>query len=253
MKIPAGPAAPTGANYQRVRDVLRMDIVSGVFNPGDRLKINALVERYDVGANPIREALQQLQGEGLVEMTPNKGATVRYMVEDVARQLLELREAIDAFVARKFAETGSYKLLDTLKDIQRRFEQAVEEGREADYTTYNNEFHEVIIMAANNREAESFLTRSSLLVRTIRGLVGYGPERVQTILAEHRAMIEAFEQRDADKASEIARLHAKHATEDLIAQYRRMIDARQHEERPVAGKRSRLPKGWSPELATKTY
>jgi DNA-binding GntR family transcriptional regulator len=253
VKAQSGPAAPTGANYERVRDVLRMDIVSGVFEPGSRLKINALVERYAVGANPIREALQQLKGEGLVDMTPNKGATVRYLVEDVARQLLELREAIDAFVARKFAETGSYKLLDKLKEIQREFEQAVAEGREADYTSYNNAFHEVIIAAADNREAESFLTRSSLLVRTIRRLVGYGPERVQVILAEHRAMIEAFEQRDADKASEIARLHARHATEDLIAQYRRMLESRKQEERPASDKRTRVPKGWSPDIANKNY
>lgn len=253
MTLSPVPAAPMGANYQRVRDVLRRDILSGVFSPGDRLKINALVERYDVGANPIREALQQLQGEGLVEMTPNKGATVRYLDEDVTRQMLELREAIDAFVARKFAEIGSYKLLDELKRIQAEFEQAVAEGREAEYPSFNNAFHEVIIAAADNREAEAFLARSSMLTRTIRGLVGYGGSRIDAILAEHRALIAAFEARDAGQASEIARLHAKHASDDLLEQYRKMMAARGAKERPAGSARSRVPKGWSPDLATKRF
>ncbi len=52
-----GKDATSGVSYQRVADVLRMDILTGVFHPGDRLKINALVERYEIGANPIREAL----------------------------------------------------------------------------------------------------------------------------------------------------------------------------------------------------
>lgn len=253
MTFPSEQPAPMGANYQRVRDVLRRDILSGVFEPGDRLKINALVERYDVGANPIREALQQLQGEGLVEMTPNKGAAVRYLDEEVTRQMLELRQAIDAFVARKFAETGSYKLLDELKGIQKRFDEAVAAGREAEYPAFNNAFHEIIIAAANNREAEAFLARSSMLTRTIRGLVGYGGARIEAILAEHRALIDAFERRDADKASEIARLHAKHASDDLLAQYHKMMAARGNGERPAGGRRARVPKGWSPDLASKRF
>jgi DNA-binding GntR family transcriptional regulator len=253
VTFPPEQPAPMGANYQRVRDVLRHDILSGIFEPGDRLKINALVERYDVGANPIREALQQLQGEGLVEMTPNKGATVRYLDDEVTRQMLELRQAIDAFVARKFAEIGSYQLLDELKRVQARFEAAVAAGREAEYPAFNNAFHEIIIAAANNREAEAFLARSSMLTRTIRGLVGYGGSRIDAILAEHRALIDAFERRDAGKASEIARLHAKHASDDLLAQYHKMMAARSSGERAAGGRRARIPKGWSPELANKRF
>jgi DNA-binding GntR family transcriptional regulator len=228
-----------------------MDIISGVFHPGDRLKINALIERYDVGANPIREALQQLQGEGLVEMIPNRGATVRYLDERVARQMLELRQAVDMLVARKFAEAGSYKLLDDLKAVQARFEEAVREGRVEEYTAHNNAFHEIITAAADNQEAEAILTRSSMLTRAIRRTVGYGPERVHSILAEHRDLIAAFERRDAERAGEIAFNHAKRASDDLLEQYRRMMQAREVPEQSTKSRRSRVPRGWSPDLANK--
>lgn len=244
--------APMGANYQRVSEVLRVDIFSGVFNPGDRLKVNALVERYGVGANPIREALQQLQGEGLVEMEPNKGATVRYLDETVTRDMMELRQAIDEFMARRFVEVGSYQLLDKLVKVQEEFEKAVTEGRQDDYLDHNNAFHEVIMSAANNREAEAVLRRSSMLTRSIRRLVGYGDERLKVILQEHRDLIQAFKDRDADRASTIARQHAKHAADDLLEQYRQMMAEREARERPVASKRSRVPIGWSPDLTEKT-
>lgn len=242
---------PSGVNYQRVRDVVRMDILTGVFAPGDRLKINDLVERYDVGANPIREALQQLRGEGLVEMIPNKGATVRYLDERVTRQMLELRQAIELMVARKFAQTGSYKLLDELKRAQERFEQAVRDGHQSEYHSLNNAFHDIIIRAADNQEAELIMSRTSLLIRAVRESVGYGPERIGSILAEHRALLDAFEQRDAEKAGEIAWLHASRASDDLLDQYRRMMKARMRVEPAGQSKRSRVPRGWTPDLAQK--
>lgn len=248
MQRPTISKALSGANYQRVSEVLRVDIFSGVFNPGDRLKINTLVDRYGVGANPIREALQQLQGEGLVEMTPNKGATVRYLDEDLTRDLMELRQAIDDFLARRFVEVGSYQLLDKLVQVQQDFETAVDEGRREDYPAHNNAFHEVIMSAANNREAEAVLRRSSLLSRSIRRLVGYGDYRLDMILEEHRNLIQAFKDRDADLASKIARLHAKHAADDLLEQYRAMMAERQSKSKPLDTKRSRVPRGWSPDL-----
>lgn len=242
---------PSGVSYERVRDVLRMDILNGVFLPGDRLKINALVERYDIGANPIREALQQLQGEGLVEMVPNKGATVRYLDERVARQMLELRQAIDLMVARKFAETSSYKLLNELKAAQARFEETVRAGRESEYHANNTAFHQIIIQAADNQTAEQIIAQTSMLIRAVRHSVGYGPERISSILAEHRALIDAFEERDAEKAGEIAWLHAKRASDDLLEQYRRVMQSRKRPDEPGKKRRSRVPRGWTPDLARK--
>lgn len=239
----------TGANYQRVRDVLRQDIIAGVFHPGERLKIAALTERYDIGANPIREALQQLQGEGLVEMVPNKGAMVRMLDEAMLRETLEMREVIESFLARKFAQTGSYKLLDEIKTIQTEFEQAVAENRTEKYTPCNSAFHDVIMKAAGNREAEAFLTRASMLTRTIRGVIGYGHQRLREILAEHRALIVAFEARDVALAGQIAEEHARHASTDLIAQYHAVMEARSTTRQSSGGRRGAVPKGWSPDLS----
>src|SRR3712207_3392027 len=70
----AGIADPI---YVRVREQLRTDILQGVFAPGERIKIAELSKRYGVSQMPVREALQMLQGEGLVTIAPNKGASIR--------------------------------------------------------------------------------------------------------------------------------------------------------------------------------
>ncbi|MEA1911003.1 MAG: GntR family transcriptional regulator [Spirochaetota bacterium] len=62
--------------YSRVSDNLRMAIVSGEFDPGERLKMADLITRFGTSQMPIREALQQLQGEGLIKIIPHRGAQV---------------------------------------------------------------------------------------------------------------------------------------------------------------------------------
>ena len=91
-------------NYQRVRDIIRNDIITGQFQAGARLKISELVERYGLSAMPIREALQQLQGEGLVVLSANKGASVRRIDERFLWQGYEVRKALEAYFA---AGTGN--------------------------------------------------------------------------------------------------------------------------------------------------
>jgi DNA-binding GntR family transcriptional regulator len=90
-------------NYQRVRDIIRNDIITGQFRDGDRLKISDLVGRYGISAMPIREALQQLQGEGLVVMSANRGASVRRIDEHFLWQMYEIRKALEMFFVVELA------------------------------------------------------------------------------------------------------------------------------------------------------
>src|SRR3546814_7451607 len=76
----------------RLTDEIKQDIMSGAFEPGARLKTEVLADRYNVSANPVREALWRLQGEGFVVTTPNHGARVRVIDDDFIRNIFELRE-----------------------------------------------------------------------------------------------------------------------------------------------------------------
>ena len=96
----------TETSYQRVTNLLRTEILAGDIPLGGRLIMTAIAERFGVSVQPVREALQQLEGEGLVEMIPNHGARVRQLDRNRLVHSSEIGEALECFLARQFADGG---------------------------------------------------------------------------------------------------------------------------------------------------
>lgn len=213
-------AEKPGTNYARVRDTLRLDIVDGLFAPGQRLKIAELAERYGVSTIPIREALQQLQGEGLVLIEPNRGATVRQLDEKFLTDLYDVRELIEAFQARRFLDVAAAGAIDELEAAQAELEAAVGEDaltrRAAD-----RRFHLVVADATHNQEAAGILERQANLIGALVVKFGQSPARYAQSMAEHRALIAAFRRGDGETAARVATLHVRNARIDIIDRMRR--------------------------------
>src|SRR6478609_12169202 len=87
----------------RVRDLLEEAILEGELKPGERLRAEALAQRCGTSRTPIREALLQLEGQGLVEVEPNRGAVVRTFDRDDVRDLYEVRALIEPHAAARAA------------------------------------------------------------------------------------------------------------------------------------------------------
>jgi DNA-binding GntR family transcriptional regulator len=208
-------AADTG--YVRLRAAIREDIVAGRFQPGGRLKIPELCRIYEVSAIPVREALQQLQGEGLVVMVPNRGATVRAVNAKFIGDIYDIREAIDGFMARRFLEVAPAGAVDRLAAIQEELEELEGRGEWAARHEADRRFHRVIIGASRNEEAVLILERQNNIINALRVKFGQTEARRAQVRAEHRALIDAFREGDADLAGIIAARHARHAGIDLLS------------------------------------
>ncbi|MDQ4062275.1 MAG: GntR family transcriptional regulator [Pseudomonadota bacterium] len=203
--------------YVRLRDAIRSDIITGVFDSGVRLKIPDLCRRYDVSSIPVREALQQLQGEGLIVMMPNRGATVRSVDSAFVSEIYEVREAIDAAMARRFVEFATADALASLERAQDEMERCENAGDTLGRHQADREFHRIILVGANNREAMLIIERQNNIINTLR--LGYGQSEARRLQVrrEHRALIEAIRKGDAKRAGTIAGSHARNARNDLIA------------------------------------
>ncbi len=103
--------------YERLRD----DIIQGRFVANERLKVSELAERMGTSTNPVREALQQLRGEGFVVMMPNRGARVRTIDETFVRDIFEIEVLIEPALTRWFVGLATKADLDTLKTCRRRW------------------------------------------------------------------------------------------------------------------------------------
>jgi DNA-binding GntR family transcriptional regulator len=195
---------------------LRQDILSGVFPFGGRLKIDALAARYTTSHMPIREALRQLQGEGLVNVEPNRGARVRAVDVEFVRDLFDLRIALEAMLARRAAERIGSSQLEEIRRIESDLESSAARSDFSAVLAANQAFHAVINNAAGNIEAIRILDRHWNIIVALWGRHGYGEERVAGVISDHRQIIVALSQRDAEGAAILQTAHAAKAKQEML-------------------------------------
>lgn len=205
-------------SYSRVRDVLRQDIISGALGAGARLKAVELAERYGVSPVPVREALQQLQGEGLVDIEPNRGARVRRIDAKFLIDLFEIRQLLSGLMAAKAAKRMTPALLDELDQRQDTFEEAVATMDVTRIMRANLAFHHVYMVAADNHEAQQLMERHLALIQTLRLRIGISLERAPAMISEHKAILDAFHSGNARAAARAGRYHTIQSHAELIAQ-----------------------------------
>jgi DNA-binding GntR family transcriptional regulator len=207
-----------GTVYAQVREKIRQDILTGYFKPGSRITTATLGARYGVSQMPIREALQQLQGEGLVTIVPNRGARVREVNEEFIRNIYDIRAALEAMMVRRAVEACDSESLDPLREAEARYAAAVARQDMDAALEANRDFHDVTFRLARNPEAVEAIARHSELLQSLRRRFGYGPERLAEIVFEHRQLVRAFEQKDVGIAVAVVMGHCERAKHDLIAQ-----------------------------------
>ncbi len=199
-----------------VCDRLRQDIVIGAFPFGGRLKIGDLADRYETSHMPIREALRQLQGEGLVIVEPNRGARVRKVDLEFVRDLFDLRIALEPMLARRAAERITAVQIETIARIEEELEERAVGQDYAGILACNQAFHAVINDAAGNIEAVRILDRHWNIIIALWGRHGYGTERASGVISDHRQIIVALTQRDAEGAAILATAHAAKAKQEML-------------------------------------
>lgn len=203
-------------NYLKVADELRRDIVGGVLKSGERLKMHDLAARYSVSSQPVREALQLLQGEGLVVLEPNRGAHVRGLDVNRLRHIYELREAIEGAMSRRFAEEAAMSDIRKLEAIQARHDAAIEARDIEAVDKANLEFHQLIVDHSGNEEAIALRDRYFSLTHSLRHRFGYTDTRWTAVRDDHHDLLEAFRKRDGMAAYAVASAHVRMTLEELL-------------------------------------
>lgn len=204
-------------NYERVRDLIRSDIANGVLPPGHRLKLSELEKRYGVSAAPIRDALQQLQGEGFIAFLPNRGASVRLIDRDFLWQIYEIRKAVETYFVRELVNCITPTELNALRSALMRHQRALTKANEGLVHDLDAEFHDLIIRATKNIEAAAILGKHYTMIRPLRVRFGRSAKRRQQLPQEHLAILSALESQDGDAAAQLISQHIDSAFEDLAA------------------------------------
>ena len=216
-----------------IRDRLCEDILSGQLPPGSRLTVAALAARYHVGTMPIRAALQELRGRGLITIEPNRGARVRRVDADFINNIYDLREAVWGIIIPRCVRFITNADIEELEVIQGRMESATAAGDLAEARRQNRMFHHLMYETARNPEASAVLEQNWVLINGLRAIFGYGPGRLEGTNSMHRRLIETLRVRDGAKALDLVRSSAERSREDLICLITEQKVPARRDERPA--------------------
>ena len=206
----------SNTTYSRVRERLRSDILSNKFKPGGRLKIADLVKLYNVSQMPIREALQQLQGEGLIIIEQHRGAFVREIDKKYVSNFYDVRRVIEVFLTLESMSNMTEQSLAKLRKLNESYIKATRKNDFQQAIKINTEFHTTIYKLADNEEAIRLIGGHWQLLNNLRASFGFKENRYQEVIKEHEAILKALEEKDAKALEKAATLHCLNSKKDIL-------------------------------------
>jgi DNA-binding GntR family transcriptional regulator len=197
---------------EQVLELLRNDIVEQRLRPGHRLIERELIEQIGVSRTTIREVLRQLAAEGLVSTIPQKGAIVAALSREEAEDLYEVRAALEALAARRFAQRASAEQVTALRRSFTAFERLANGGAEIpELLRAKNAFYDVLLEGSRNAPIHALLGGLRARVAMLRTTSLTQEGRPAQALDEIRELVEAIEASDPERAAEAAVHHVQQA------------------------------------------
>ena len=192
---------------------LQKDILTGKLKPGDKLTEQELCKAYGVSRTPVREALRQLEADGLVENILNRGAFVVGMSEQDYEDMFELRKAYEVQAVKWAIERITEEEMDRLEETFEFMEFYTLRNDIDKMLTINSGFHQVIYEASHNRMLKKLLSsyQNYLKYKVIES--AYDDDYLTTVLEEHRAIFKAFKDKDVKAGTLAMEMHIDRARE----------------------------------------
>lgn len=219
LKLSQDIASGEDGSANNIYSKIREDILSGALKANERLNVSALARRLQSSNNPVREALQQLRGEGLVTFTVNQGARVRPIDTDFVRDVAEVGYQLEPYLIKLFIETASAEDLAELERLQTRIEE-LNFSDKALHTELNHAFHEKMYERHYNRVAFDVWKQHREIMGAISARIPIAFGRQTAILREHRQLLDAIRSQDVDRAIKVLNRHIGDAGQHLVDQLR---------------------------------
>ncbi len=199
----------------RVFHTIRENILSGKYVPNEELKEKNIGEELGVSRTPVREALRQLELEGLVSIIPNKGAYVVGISRKDMQDIYEIRCRLEGLCAKWAATYITKEQLDEMEEIIFRAEFHAKKGNAEQLVELDNQFHEILYKAANSKELQRVLSDFHHYLQRVRKITLADTNRAIESNKEHMMIVEALKEHDAQKAEKLASSHIFSTAENM--------------------------------------
>jgi DNA-binding GntR family transcriptional regulator len=188
-------------------------ILTGKYKPGMDLREERIAAEFEVSRTPVREALRKLAEEGFVAYVPHRGARLITPTAELAREIFQIREALEAVAAREAATRMS---TDRLKKLRAHFESIRPSVAAGDWKDVGDRLHDEIFAACGNARLQQLVSVFRGQIHWLQSISSKMPERMQSAFREHESVLSALESQNADWAESAIRAHIRNTLADLL-------------------------------------
>lgn len=199
-----------------VFNTLRDAILKGELEPGEHLMEVQLANKLGVSRTPIREAIRQLEAEGLVIMTPRKGAVVSEITKEDLTDVLEVRKTLEKFAVELACNNIDREELDKLHQCHEIFKGAFEAGELTEIANKDEEFHDVIYVATRNKRLIQILNNLREQIYRYRLEYIKDAKKWMNLIEEHDNLIRAIEEKDVETAKSVIGDHIDNQKQTIL-------------------------------------
>ena len=200
----------------RVFHKIREDILSGQYEEREELREVAISEEMGVSRTPVREALRQLELEGLVQIIPNKGAYVTGITEKDVKDIYMIRSLLEGLCAKWACEHITKEQLEEMEENVYLAKFHAGKGHLEQLAELDNRFHDILYEACDSKMLEHLLKDFHQYVLRVRKKTLNNERRGAASNHEHELILEAIKEKDAQKAQLLADSHIVSAYENMV-------------------------------------
>jgi len=202
-----------------VFSVLRESILTRVFRPGERLDVKTLAGELGVSSTPVKDAINRLVSEGLIDVRPRSGTFVAEITPEAVAEAFEIRRALECLAAERLVERLTPELLKRLTNLIEDLERPIKSAADmSEHERKNAALHALIVEASGNRRLLE-LYRSldaHLTIARIHARRQPDARRFEKERQEHRAILAAIKAGDADRLVRVLGNHIRQAGRALV-------------------------------------
>jgi DNA-binding GntR family transcriptional regulator len=201
--------------HKDVVERLRDKLIEGVMPPGSRVPEKDLCAEFGISRTPLREALKVLAAEGYVVLLPNRGARVAKMTRNDLEELFAVCGGMEALAGELACKHATDAEISEVKALHDQMAQCYAGRDLAGYYPLNRAIHEAIVRATHNSVLTTLYENVSARIRRARFVVPMPPDHWQLAMAEHEAILNALQRRDAAVLSSILKTHLRNKLEQV--------------------------------------
>lgn len=197
------------ASKHEVYKDLQHRIITNSIGPGEKLNARGLMDHYQIGRTPLREIFRELQRDGLIEIIPKLGTLVTSAGIHELKNLVQVRRRLEGLVGLLAAENITKEQFKKLKVLVQKIQELDPEDEDASetLTRYDVEFHQALYESTHNEVLFGIISQLQKRMSKFWHQMGFTFEEFVDEIEDFRNVIDAFEERNADKAAKALENH----------------------------------------------